>query len=167
MLTVERLKELLFYDPKNGNFYWKIQTSNRIKIGSIAGHKSKDYIMIRIDGILYNAQCLAFLYMTGKWRENLIDHEDRNKLNNAWINLREADTLQNCGNSPKRSTNKSGFKGVSWSKRRNKWLAQIGINYKTKVLGFFDTPEEASSVYENAAKEHFGEYALVGKAMQK
>ena len=43
MITHERLLYLLNYDPTTGNLTWKNPTSNRVKTGDIAGHKSKDY----------------------------------------------------------------------------------------------------------------------------
>lgn len=133
LITQERLKYLLYYQPETGHFIWKNITGKRAKIGDIAGHKSKDYITIRIDKKLYHAQVLAFFYMTGKWPQYDIDHKDLNKTNNIWENLREATRSQNGGNKTKYITNKSGIKGVSWSKRQNKWVAQITIRRKQKI----------------------------------
>ena len=55
--------------------------------------------------------------------------------------------------------NKSGYKGVYWSKERKKWCAQITINNKTKGLGRYDTIEEAIEARKKAAKEYYGEFA--------
>lgn len=49
--------------------------------------------------------------------------------------------------------NTSGYRGVSYRKKENKFRAQIKINNKTFWLGWFDTAEEASKCYESAKKE--------------
>ena len=59
-------------------------------------------------------------------------------------------------------TNKGGYskyKGVTWDKRRNKWMAKICKNYKTFHVGYFDTEEEASEAYNRRAIEIFEEFA--------
>lgn len=47
----------------------------------------------------------------------------------------------------------SKFVGVSYSKVKKKWIAQIGINYKTKVLGAFDEELHAAAAYQDALRE--------------
>lgn len=54
--------------------------------------------------------------------------------------------------------NKSGVKGVSWDKRRNKWLAQIGFKGKNYYLGRYDTKEKAAEIREIAEEKIFGEF---------
>ena len=68
----------------------------------------------------------------------VIDHKDRNRLNNQASNLRYVSLSQNLMNSSKRLNTSSLFKGVCWDKRSNVWKAQIGVN-KTKLhLGYYD-----------------------------
>ena len=167
MITHERLLYLLNYDPVTGNLTWKNPTSNRVKIGDIAGYKSKDYVTVRLDKILYPAHCVIWFGMTGVWPENEIDHKDLDKYNNKWVNLREATPSLNGANKNKYITNKSGFKGVSWSKRRKAWLAQITVNYKTINLGCYDTPEKAADVYKQASEKHFGSFSNTSELVQK
>lgn len=50
-----------------------------------------------------------------------------------------------------------GTKGVNWDKSRNKWMAKIQINGKTKNLGRFETYEVARQVYDDAAKQRIKE----------
>lgn len=97
--------------------------------------------------------------MTGEFPDNEIDHKDLDESNNKWNNLREATSTQNKGNVSLLSSNRSGIRGVSWDKSRNKWLAVIYINNKLVNLGRFDDKEKAALVYKNAAIKHFGEYA--------
>lgn len=91
----------------------------------------------------------------------VIDHKDRQPLNNQRENLRFATRAQNVANSKIRSDNKSKFKGVSFYKRNGKWRAQITANGKKLFLGYYDTAEQSSIAYKQAAKFHFGEFANV------
>lgn len=78
------------------------------------------------------------------------DHINRDKLDNRRCNLRVCGRPLNIMNRPKRRDNTSGFKGVTFHKDKNKFAAQIGINGRTKHLGFFYTPEEAYMEYRKA-----------------
>ncbi|MFP5513408.1 MAG: HNH endonuclease signature motif containing protein [Alphaproteobacteria bacterium] len=159
-LTQERLRELLDYDPKTGVFTWAISAAKRIKVGQVAGViNDQGYVVIKIDGRMHRAHRLAFLYMTGAFPVGEIDHEDRNRSNNRWGNLREATGTQNQGNTGIRSNNSSGHKGVSWSRKNGKWLANICVNGRTKHLGLFEDVNDAAAAYARAAEEYFGDFA--------
>ena len=69
MLTEERLKEVLSYNAMDsGIFTWKIAKARSIKVGDIAGaDDGAGYIQIQIDGTLYKAHRLAWLYVYGKF----------------------------------------------------------------------------------------------------
>lgn len=88
-----------------------------------------------------------------------VDHRDRNGLNNQRSNLRIATHGDNTHNQRIYSTNKSGFRGVFWSKRGNKWQAEIDCNGKTFYLGRFSDVREAAIAYNEAALYHHGEFA--------
>ena len=87
-----------------------------------------------------------------------IDHINGDTLDNRRANLRMASHGENIRNSKKPQNNTSGFKGVYWHKQAKKWLAQIKCEAKHHYLGLFDTAEEASLVYETAARKLFGEF---------
>lgn len=89
----------------------------------------------------------------------VVDHINHNGLDNRKSNLRICTSGQNTCNCLTSKNNKSGHKGVYWSKERKKWCAQISINNKTKGLGRYDTIEEAIEAREKAAKEYYGEFA--------
>ena len=91
----------------------------------------------------------------------LIDHIDGDTLNNCRANLRECTIAENIRNQKIRSTNTSGFKGVSFYKNRNKYAARIMYNYNARFIGLFFTAEGAARAYNQRAKELFGEYALL------
>jgi len=57
--------------------------------------------------------------------------------------------------------NKSGFKGVYWHKRTNKWAATIRTNNKAMHLGVYEEKEEAVEAYFYAAKIKHNEFARI------
>jgi len=91
-------------------------------------------------------------------RHELTDHINMDTFNNSRSNLRLATHQQNQYNVPKRKDNTSGYKGVTYVKRLNKWGASIKANGKAVNLGYFETPEEAHAKYCEKAKELHGEY---------
>lgn len=91
-----------------------------------------------------------------------IDHINQDKLDNRRCNLRAATRKQNARNMKRNCRNTSGFKGVTWDKSRNKWLAQIKTDTNTKHLGRYDCPIEAYKAYCKAAKKYHGEFANFG-----
>ena len=161
-LTAERLRELLRYDPETGIFTAAVARAN-LNAGDIAGcPNAGGYIHIRIDYARYGAHRLAWLWMTGAWPNEKIDHINGDKADNRWCNLREATSAQNCWNRQKASNNTSGFKGVHWHKAHGRWVARIMIDGKRRHLGAFDTPEEAYAAYCNAARRDHCEFANFG-----
>ena len=92
-----------------------------------------------------------------------VDHIDNNPSNNNAKNLRWATSNENGFNQGKRINNTSGFKGVSFNKKANKYEARININGKTKYLKHYETPEEASEKYEIKAKEIHGDFYYKNK----
>lgn len=82
-----------------------------------------------------------------------------NTLDNRRENLRSASRSQNKANGHKYSNNTSGYKGVTWSKRKHVWIARVGVNGKRIHLGSFHTKEDAHAAYCEAAVRYFGEFA--------
>lgn len=155
MLTHIRLLELLEYDTDTGLFVWNVSRGGRLK-GSFAGRiNARGYVTIRIDNIDYYAHRLAWMYVYGKFPDQEIDHIDRDTLNNSIHNLRDVSRLENTRNKGNNSNNTSGYKGVSLYARLGKYRAQISIKGKNKDLGLFDTPEEASSAYQEAVELYY------------
>ena len=157
-LTAERLREVLRYEPETGLWLWVVSRGGT-KIGAVAGTPHDGYVRIKIDGCLYLAHRLAWFWMTGEWPEFEVDHEDLDRANNRWKNLRHATDSQNRANTKAFSNNKSGFKGVSWHARIGKWMVSISVNRKKTHLGYFDCPAAGSFAYQIEADKAFGEFA--------
>ena len=89
-----------------------------------------------------------------------IDHEDRNKLNNVPKNLRLVTHSVNGANTPKRRTNTSGYKGVSWHKQIKKWDARIQKAGKQIYLGLFTNIRSAARAVNQDYRKHFPEVSI-------
>lgn len=157
ILTAERLRELLHYDPETGVFTWRVNRRGHTRQGDIAGSGSP--VVICLDCRKYLGHRLAWLYMMDQWPSALVDHVDLDSANNRWSNLRAATKSQNSANRLAQRNSRSGVKGVYWNPECRKWGATICLNYKRAHLGLFDNIEDASRAYENAARERFGEFA--------
>lgn len=97
-LTKDKLDEVLSYDKATGDFYWKVALRYGC-IGKLAGTiKPNGYRSIRIGLKAYYAHRLVWLHETGEFPTQQIDHINRNKLDNRFINLRDVSSLLNNQN---------------------------------------------------------------------
>jgi hypothetical protein len=143
MLTQERLKEILHYCPETGVFTRKIASCNRVKTGDVAGSMDgRGYLGIYI-GKLYSSHRLAFLYMTGEFPINDVDHINGERNDNRWENLRHVTRSENHRNRRLSPKNTSGHTGVIWLKKNRKWAAVAMLNYKKIHIGCFDSIDSA------------------------
>lgn len=141
MLTIERLKEVLWYCPDTGRFIWQETLSNRAEEGTVAGTYSiRNGVVISVDGHRYRGHWLAVFYMTGEWPTGEVDHQDGNAYNNSWSNLRVCSHAENMKNLRKRKDNPSGITGVGWYKATGRWRVRTPPEY---YLGYFDDFFEA------------------------
>jgi hypothetical protein len=127
----------------------------RWRAGSVAGTPDrKGHLQIQIEGQIYRSHRLAWLWMTGEWPNGVIDHIDGVRHNNAWANLRDATVsvnTQNMRNPMRHGT--SGYLGVTFVKRRNKFQAQIGTKQARMFLGYYETAEAAHAAYLAAKRQ--------------
>jgi len=92
-----------------------------------------------------------------------VDHINGNKLDNRKENLRVCTCAENVRNRSVSSNNSSGFKGVCWDKRKNKWISSITADSKIFRLGCFASAIEAAKAYNIAAIELHGEFAKLNQ----
>lgn len=86
----------------------------------------------------------------------LVDHINRNPLDNRRENLRPVTASENNINQRLKVNNKSGFRGVCWHKAANKWAVEIKFNNSKTHVGIYKTIEEAIGARLTAELEHFG-----------
>lgn len=149
-LTAARLRELLHYDPETGVFTWRVRVSQAVKAGAIAGRINYEgYATIKVLGHEYRAHRLALFYMEGKMPAAEVDHINGVRLDNRLVNLRHADRATNAQNMRKalRTNLSCGLIGATWDRRREVWKAAIQVNGKKRMLGAFNTAEEAHARY--------------------
>lgn len=153
-LTHDRLLEVLTYDPA-GRLVWKVALSHNVRVGEQAGtfHAPSGCRYVALDGEKFLSHRLIWFYVNGEWPKH-----DIRPLNGNWDdcrieNLADVPRIQIAHKRGAPNTNTSGFLGVSKSSKPGKWQAAITWNYKQVNLGGnFDTPEDASEVYQRAAE---------------
>lgn len=150
------------FDYINGGLYWKIKHSRGVTIGQRAGCYSAFHNRrsIRFNGVLYKEYNLIWIYHNGDIPIGLeVDHIDRDPMNNRIENLRLGTHAQNGYNLSISKKNTSGYKGVSFNKKKNMWESALMFNYKRIALGFFDDKNEAAKAYNEGARKYYGEFA--------
>lgn len=150
MINQERLKELFYYDPLDGQF---VRMCGRYN-GDVAGCKTPTgYISIKINLKSYLAHRLAWLYVNGIW-PNQIDHISGVKDDNRIANLRSVTSQENMKNSKIRNDNTTGVVGVCWKSRDLMWESRINANGKNKHLGQFKYKWDAICVRKSAERKY-------------
>ena len=157
MLTQAELQSQLFYED---GFFKRLVSNNRKHlIGQFAGTIRNDgYEAISINKKIYKTHRLVWLYFYGNFPNGVIDHINGNKTDNRIENLRDISFDANRQNQKKSQRgNISGYLGVSWDKKSNKWKSQIKTKGKNYHLGFFDNPKNAYEIYLEAKRKiHIG-----------
>jgi AP2 domain len=166
-LEQERLLRTLTYEPETGLLRWKIRPSNRVHIGDVAGYyrKREDRRLLQFDGLKYYSSPIIWCMMTGHWPaypDEEVDHKEtygpKYDWGDRWDNLRLSPRNRNRANRSIMRHNTSGYPGVSWNSRQEKWVVKIGRDKKTFHLGTFKSFDAAVAVRKAAEKKFFGEY---------
>jgi hypothetical protein len=160
-LTQTKLRQLFVHDESSGVFVRR-RKAGPMPAGTVAGTvNSYGYVWIRINGKSYAAHRLAWLYHYGVMlgSDVHVDHINGKRIDNRIDNLRLATRSQNNANARKSVRNTSGAKGVSWSKRDQKWIAQIRRGGGNRFIGSFDCIAAASLAYQVEADKVHGEFA--------
>ena len=158
VMTADRLRAVLNYNPLTGDFTRLTRAARRTKIGEVAGSVNNEgYRHIAIDGRSYKAHRLAWLYMIGGWPTDMIDHIDADRDNNRFANLREASRSQNLANSKPNRRGKTLPKGIVFDGSR--WRARIQRDKKSHFVGSFKTEAAAVAAYAEAARNLFGDFS--------
>lgn len=150
-ISQAELKANLKYDKRTGVFTWKVQRG-RANAGDVAGGVTHGYVVIAICGTRYMAHRLAWLYETGNFPVNQIDHKNGIRNDNRFKNLRDVDVVTNAQNigSTKRSMRSTGLLGAYVFKPRDCFVSYIRAGGKKINLGYFKSAQEAHRAYLRA-----------------
>lgn len=152
-LTGNMLRELLHYDHATGHFTWRVTRGRTAKAGDRAGNLVDGYVKIMVARRTYTAGRLAALYVTDKWPAGEVDHQDTDRSNNRWSNLRDVSHATNVENQRKaRPSNRTGLLGVSKHHRSERYRARIRVAGKLQPLGWFASAEAAHEAYKAAKR---------------
>jgi hypothetical protein len=153
----------VLYDPATGAFYWR-SSAGHGSCERIAGDRagwidSKGHRKIQLPSYTrgFLEHRLAWLYMTGAWPSDQIDHENRIKDDNRWDNLRPANNSRNQANRGLRPHNKSGVTGVC--AQGDGWLAECSVDGR-RWRKWFKTKGEAVAARQLAVQRLHGEFAV-------
>lgn len=178
LLTQEYVKEL--FDYKDGYLYWKVSKcyNGKSKVGDKAGWSCETHSgrrnFVRLKGKTFIAARLIF-FMHYNWWPEMVDHEDRDCLNDKIENLRAANGCQNAANVKKKDNTTSKYMGVHFALKTTKrklkttgeiktwvhpkWVAQISHNNERISLGNYKNEIEAALAYNKGAVKYHGEFA--------
>lgn len=142
------------FEYREGNLYWKISKSRRVKVGDKVGSlNNKGYLQVQIDGKKFSVHRLVWILHHGDIPDDMtIDHINMDTLDNSIENLRLLSLQDNCKARfvKKRINNKSGYTGVIWLESKKRWKAYINVDGKSKHLGMFLELKEAISARKDA-----------------
>lgn len=154
ILTADQLREVLAYDPETGVFTWRGPTPIRMA-GKQAGYATVwGYQLIGIRRKYFFGHRLAWLYMTGSWPANDIDHINGVRDDNRFANLRDVSRSVNLQNQRRARRGKHSEAPLGVWRVGNRWVSQINVGGEVKHLGSFGAPEAAHEAYL-AAKRLF------------
>lgn len=104
--------------------------------------------------------------MTGEWPKQEIDHQDRDKTNDIWDNLRDISRSENALNRDLQANNTSGVRGVHWDVNKQKWAVQVKDGGFNHYCGRYDSLDEAVAVRDSVALELHGDFANLNTPME-
>jgi hypothetical protein len=151
MITKEVLAQTFEY--KDGELYWKESPAQGVKAGQKAGTRAKYGEIIGVIGKRFYKQKLIFTMFHGYY-PSTITFKDGNRFNCRIENLKEVTRAKALTKSRIRKDNVSGYKGVSWSNSRKKWVGVIVRDKQRKHLGYFEDKEIANEFYQKEAANY-------------
>lgn len=151
MITQARVQELFKLNLRTGHLVRRFKRG-KAEAGTHSTAKDRDgYLVLGIDGKLYRAHRIVWLYVHGEFPPADIDHINGAKDDNRPKNLRAVTRSQNKQNQGPTKNNKSGFKGVYRSHDGKYWNASICHKRENHFLGQFKLLKDAATAYAVAA----------------
>lgn len=161
-ISAEELCALVRYDPDTGRFFSR-RTGQMYK-GITGGYTRVPLGGGRSAPRFMRGNRAAWLYMTGRYPDGVIDHRNGIRTDDRWENLRDVTQAENVQNIKKEPSGKKypAPLGAQFHAKSGRWRARIRADGKTYQIGYFDTAQEASAAYFQAkARLHAG---FVGQA---
>ena len=161
------VKELIDYHPDTGEIFWRVRDRrhfqndgehrywNKRWAGMPAGYiqhnkiLNQKYVVMPVLRTRQRAHRMIWLWVHGELPDD-IDHINGCSTDNRILNLRSVDRTTNLRNRARFKNNTSGVTGVVWTRRNNKWRAQIRVNTKQKCLGYHADKFEAICARKSA-----------------
>jgi hypothetical protein len=146
------LRRDFYYDPYTGEFFRKQKESKYYGFISKYGYRLYMY-----KGVIVPAHLLIFWFMLGHKLAKgvVVDHVDHNKTNLKWDNLRLVTHAGNAQNQSKtKRTTYTNITGISYCKKKKKYIARIMVNRTSLYLGAFENLEDAVKVREQALTKY-------------
>lgn len=157
MVSIDKLKEFIEYNPDDGSLTWIKRKANCVHIGDAVGYiTSQGYREFEFDNRCLRANRVAVALMSGFWPIGEVDHINRIRHDDRWCNLRVVGDLVQSRNHSLSTRNKTGVNGVTFNKKLCKYQAYIRADYKLHHLGFFETLEEARAARYRGEQLHWG-----------
>jgi hypothetical protein len=155
------------YEP-DGTIWWKEQITGRGRPRNmnrpVGCRHSSGYLHFGFKGKYYDVHVAIWEMHYGPVTPGMqVDHKNNVRNDNKVENLQELTHGDNSKKQLMRKNNKTGYKGVSFCKKRKKFLARIHVNYKNIHLGRFDTAEEAYEVRRAAELHYYGSNLMVAQ----
>lgn len=153
------MKEIKLSPSVHGQFYAQVDDSNFDELNKHRWYPIKDHntfyaVRMKRENGTFKMYIMHRVIMGAKDGE-IVDHQDRNGLNNQEYNLRKCTHSQNMANRKSAKNSSSKYLGVTWNKALRKWKATV----QDKYLGYYAVEEDAARAYDEKAKELFGEFA--------
>lgn len=167
-IDAELLRSLLDYDPITGALTWRPRPREMFKRDSLwkrwnsryAGRGAflqvshKGYLTGQIFRTSYRAHRVIWAMMTGSWPPDQIDHINGVRSDNRLANLRAVSGQENMRNQRMPVNNTSGAVGVTWDKRRRRWLANLVVSGRCIYIGSYALKDDAIAARRAAQDRH-------------
>lgn len=141
------VRELFSYEPPTGELRW-LPGQGGTYSGRSVGKR------VRINKVLYLRSRLIWLWMTGEWPTEMVDHINGNPEDDRWCNLREATAAENARNVLRKGKLPAGVE-----LHGRGWRARLKLHGKMIIRSGFATREEAEAAYRDLAATHFQDFA--------
>lgn len=92
-------------------------------------------------------------------KDELVDHVNHDLSDNRKANLRCVGKIENGYNKRIRVDNSTGYPGVWWIEKSQKWRVSITVNKKRINLGYFYSFDDAVAARKAAEERYFGPYS--------